>query len=134
MFGGLYIHLSFVNSKNQGQFQITVDWDLQKLARKSISNTENVFCDTLYIQIHFISFNVVWSYFCAFNIRLLFLRSRSWYFCLLFVCIPIENLMLQEVESTGCPRKNAPMLLESVETWEHFFWDTWYNYIVSTIL
>ena len=25
------------------------------------------------------------------------------------------------VSSTGCPKKIAPMLLESVETWEHFF-------------
>ena len=28
---------------------------------------------------------------------------------------------------TGCPKKNAPILLESVEKWGRFFWDTLYN-------
>ena len=61
------------------------------------------------------------------------LHKSLWYFRLEvhFPTLPSEHrdhftfhpvlLTTQYQVSTGCPKKNAPLLLESVETWEHFF-------------
>ena len=44
--------------------------------------------------------------------------------------VNLVMVVLSNVYEQGVP-KNAPMLLESVETWGHFLWDTLYIAIIN---